>query len=465
MDRLDVAICGNGAASATLFRALARTTRKPLAVSILGPGSPFAGAAYGTHDPAHVLNVPAEKMSADASEPSQFADWLRDQGIAVPGWAQSFVRRELYGRYLSGLAERTRLEFRDRIELTVAQAEVLGLARQTDGWTVFHTEGVSHARNVVLATGHGPPQSLGAHYDEDVAHAIIDDPWSPWNVEATARVLVIGTGLTAIDTALSLLGRGHRGQIVLLSRHGRLPQVHVAHGAGTPLPGPYPARASTLVRSLRSAVSRDAPAEDWQAFVDAMRPYWHQAWAELDEAGKRRALRHGLNLFNAHRHRIAPRQGSQIAEAIAAGRIEVVRGRLVDLAPACNSVRARIATRSGEQELTFGRVVNCSGPNSDPERGPGTLLKTLIARGRARPGPAGLGIDVDDQDRVLSGDGTVQPGLFAMGALTRGKWWEITAMPEITSQAGRIAQFLAARQDISAWALSAKPTGRLLPVT
>ncbi len=465
MNRQDVAICGDGAASVALFRALARNAREPLAVTILGPGSHFArGIAYATRDPAHVLNVPAEKMSADAGEPDQFVDWLRERHIGMPDGSQGFVRRELYGQYLCDLVERTRLQFRDKIDLTVTTAEVVGLARQRAGWTVFHADGVLPARNVVLATGHGPPQPLAAQLGEDLAHAVIDDPWAPWTVEATARILIVGTGLTAVDTALSLLERGHRGKIVLLSRHGRLPQAHVRHGGGTPLPAPFPARASVLIRSLRSAVRRDAPAEGWQAFIDAMRPHWHDAWSALGEADKRRALRHGLAFFNAHRHRVAPRQGSQMANAIAEGRVEVLRGRLVELSPACNSVRARVETRSGRHDLAFGRVVNCSGPNADAERGPGTLLKTLIARGLARPGAAGLGIDVDDEDRVLDQDGAVQPGLFAMGALTRGKWWEITAMPEIAQQARRIAQSASARQGISAWALSANAAGRILPV-
>ena len=465
VDRQDVAICGNGAASIALFRALARNARQPLAVTLLGPSSRFAqGAAYATRDRAHVLNVPAGKMSADASEPDQFVDWLRAHHIGAPDWAGNFVRRELYGRYLADLAERTRQQFSDKIELTVAATEVVGLARQQEGWTVFHADGVLQARNVVLATGHGPPQPLAALFGDDVAHAIVDDPWAPWAVEATARILIIGTGLTAIDTALSLLDRGHRGKIVLLSRHGRLPQTLVAHGAGTPLPGPYPARASTLVRSLRSAVKRDVPAEEWQAFIDAMRPHWHETWSALGEADKRRALRHGLTLFNAHRHRVAPHQGRQIGEAFADGRVEVLQGRLLHLSPSCTSVRARVATPSGQHDLAFGRIVNCSGPNSDAERTPGTLLKTLIARGLARPGAAGLGIDVDDKDRVLDQDGTMQPGLFAMGALTRGKWWEITAMPEIALQARRIARSVATQESISAWGFGATASGRPLPV-
>ncbi|MEJ0044577.1 MAG: hypothetical protein WDM81_21180 [Rhizomicrobium sp.] len=141
-----------------------------------------------------------------------------------------------------------------------------------------------------------------------------------------------------------------------------------------------------------------------------MRPHWPDVWAALSEADKRRVLRHGLSAFNTHRHRVAPHQGRQMADAVADGRVEILRGRLVTLTPRCNSVLARIATPTGRIEAVFGRVVNCSGPNSDVERSPGTLLKTLIARGLARPGPANLGIGVDDSNRVLDQDGAAQQG-------------------------------------------------------
>ncbi len=447
MTRPDIAICGNGAAAVALFRALARNAREALAVTIVGSGKHLGdGIAYSTRNPAHVLNVPAHKMSADADEPEQFTEWLCRRGLDVSNWEDTFVRRELYGAYLSDLVERTRLEFRTKIRLELIQAEVVGLAQQQEGWNVFHTGGVLCADTVALATGHDQPQPLAAQFGPEVSQYIVDDPWAELAVEATARVLVVGTGLTAVDTALALLDRGHRGRIVMLSRHGLLPQTHVAHGVAAPLKPPFPSSTAALVRALRRAAGRKDSAEERQAFMDAMRPHWPAIWAALPDGEKRRALRHGLAHFNTHRHRIAPHQGRQLAEAVSDGRIEVMRGRLSGLAPLCNSVRAAVRTGAGERNFVFGHVVNCSGPNSDPERSPGTLLKTLIARHVARPGAAGLGIDVDEHSRVRGHDGRAQPNLFALGALTRGTWWEITAMPEIAAQAQRVAGSIAARR-------------------
>ena len=81
------------------------------------------------------------------------------------------------------------------------------------------------------------------------------DPWAPdafTGLDPAAPVLLIGTGLTAVDAAVSLLDQGHHGPIYALSRRGQLPRRHLA---GTPPPDtalhPYPTDLTALTRSLR----------------------------------------------------------------------------------------------------------------------------------------------------------------------------------------------------------------------
>ena len=59
-------------------------------------------------------------------------------------------------------------------------------------------------------------------------------------------------------------------------------------------------------------------------------------------------------------------------------------------------------------------------------------------------GLTNLGLDVDEKNRVLDATGATQADLFAMGALTRGRWWEITAIPEISRRATELAGHLRA---------------------
>ena len=87
-------------------------------------------------------------------------------------------------------------------------------------------------------------------------------------------------------------------------------------------------------------------------------------------------------------------------------------------------------------------IVLCTGPDdgaaiSQPP------LASLVARGLARSGPHGMGIDTDpDTGQLIAADGTLVPDVFALGPMRRGTLWESTAIPEIRSEASRLAAML-----------------------
>jgi hypothetical protein len=57
----------------------------------------------------------------------------------------------------------------------------------------------------------------------------------------------------------------------------------------------------------------------------------------------------------------------------------------------------------------------------------------------ARPDACQLGLEVDEQSRVVGADGAPADRLFAVGPLTRGQVWEMTAVPDIRIQAAQVA--------------------------
>ena len=73
------------------------------------------------------------------------------------------------------------------------------------------------------------------------------------------------------------------------------------------------------------------------------------------------------------------------------------------------------------------------------------LLENMRNDGVLLLDPLGLGVEVDGQSRLLRADGQSWSGLFAAGALTAGRLWEITAVPDIRVQAQKIAQHVADR--------------------
>ena len=55
----------------------------------------------------------------------------------------------------------------------------------------------------------------------------------------------------------------------------------------------------------------------------------------------------------------------------------------------------------------------------------------------------GLGISVNRDSHVLNSEGVAQSNLYAVGALTAGQFWEITAVPDIRAQAEQVAAQIA----------------------
>ncbi len=110
--------------------------------------------------------------------------------------------------------------------------------------------------------------------------------------------------------------------------------------------------------------------------------------------------------------------------------------------------------------LDVARLVNCTGPEAHPGKTSNPLLQGLIGDHIARPDSLGLGLAVDGESRVIGSNGSAHPSLFAVGSLTRGSRWEVTAIPEIREQANGVirrvlhdnAEQPVPRATIGAWA-------------
>ena len=438
-----IAICGNGASAALLLLALARFSDRPVRVTVIGAGERCgAGVAYSTTNRSHLLNVPAPRMSADLLAPRQFQEWLDRNGIRPENFAEQFVARSVYADYLDHTLNDI-LPQAAELDVRFIQAEVDNLQRETDGWQVVYTDGAISADIVVLATGNDMPAPITPRY-QNLARHIIDIPWGALPVAADEDVLILGTGLTAMDAVMTLLDQGHRGAIRLLSRRGLIPARHVAPKSREAMKGPFPTSVRALTHVMRKEVGRAPSPAQWQGFMDAMRPFWPEIWQAFPLAEKKRFLRHGMTYWSVHRHRMAPGIADRFEEALARS-VSIMKGRLSGLTAGEDApLKAAISHRGQTQSLAIHRIINCTGPNTDPTKSYYPLIQNVIASGHARSGTANLALDVDGKNRVLDAAGEIQADLFAMSALTRGRWWEITAIPEISRQATDLAGHLRA---------------------
>jgi uncharacterized NAD(P)/FAD-binding protein YdhS len=100
---------------------------------------------------------------------------------------------------------------------------------------------------------------------------------------------------------------------------------------------------------------------------------------------------------------------------------------------------------SGEAgAIRVARIVNCTGPEADISRCGEELLTALLEAGLIAADPLRLGIAVDRDCRTLDAEGRASERLFAIGPVTKGTFWESVAVPDIRTQAARVAALIAA---------------------
>lgn len=216
-----VVVIGGGASGVLMAAHLLRDGQAPAQVTIIEDRHMLGcGIAYSTDDPDHLLNTRASSMSAFPDQPGHFRDWLARQGIAAgPQPGDSFVSRSTYGAYVASLIEPwSRGEGSRR--LRCLRDTCVGLAEDEGGVTAHLSDGRSiRADMAVLATGHAVPEP-----DPD---GLVQGSWEPQPMpERDDRVVIVGSGLSMVDRVLSLLRRGHRGEILVVSRRAQLPRVH-----------------------------------------------------------------------------------------------------------------------------------------------------------------------------------------------------------------------------------------------
>jgi uncharacterized NAD(P)/FAD-binding protein YdhS len=456
-ERHDVAIVGGGFSGAMLAARLAQDrTGPPLKILLIDRTGRFGrGVAYGTTNPRHLLNVPAGQMSALADVPNHFVSWARLRVHGVE--AGTYVARGLYGDYVASVLDDAirRHAPRAQVEERVAAARRVDASGRASGFVRIHLhDGDVVARQVVLATGNSPPRQVGMPGFGDPAEPRhVQDPWAPGALEpviGTGDLLVIGTGLTMIDIAFELIGRGHRGRVIAVSRRGLIPQAH----RSVPVP---PAAwldqaglaenptAAGLVRAVRAAARRAADAGgDWRAVVAQLRPMTTTLWQRLGRRGQASFLRHAVPYWETHRHRAPPAVDDVLIGLLASGQLEVRGGRLGAVEPRGHLFAVPFEPRgSGAPEmLEVSGIVNCTGPDADVRNSRDPMMASLLSNGLITPGPQTLGIDVDDEGAVIGKDGAPSSWLFALGPLRRGRLFETTAVPEIRVQVADLVRRL-----------------------
>ena len=261
----------------------------------------------------------------------------------------------LYGDYLAELLAEAGIE--------AVRGEAVDLA---DGVVLLANGGTIAADAVVLAPGNFKPATPRGIDPAALGPLWVDDPWAEGIAEGLGRgdiVLLLGTGLTAVDAALTLEAAGFR-------RAGSSP---CRGAASRRAPTARASRWSRRARICRRPAWRccggcAARSEEigWRSAVHELRTVTQELWGAASVDERRRFLRHLRPWWDVHRHKLAPAVGATIEAMQGAARLAVAAGKLVSAEAEGDRAVVRFRARGKDEveTLRVARIVNCTGPGA-----------------------------------------------------------------------------------------------------
>lgn len=431
----NIVIVGGGLSGVAVATHLLRGGRADLRVTIVERGPWLGrGVAYGVDSSIFRLNVPASRMSIDPDDPMDFARWA---GADDP---TAFLSRSQYGAYV---VDRFAAALRaSSSKLRIVRGDVARIARDS----VLLADGTRlPAERVVLATGLAPRISASGL----PADARIVDAWDECALAALpreGRVLILGSGLSALDVIALLDVHGFAGGVDIVSRRGLLPRPHLVGGEDAPalsaeMIGTVPRDLAGLLRWGRRYVRELGRAGvPWQAAVDSLRPHVGTLWGRLVPEDRVRFVRSVRPYWDVLRHRAPVDAHATIEAWRRASKLELLAGSIATCEPRAEDLRVELRMAGGGRvERSYGAIVRCIGPALSGFEANAPLVRALIDDGLALADPAGLGIVTDEAGRVVGPHGP-SDALLAIGALRRASSWETTAVPDIAVHAAALAK-------------------------
>jgi uncharacterized NAD(P)/FAD-binding protein YdhS/predicted metal-dependent enzyme (double-stranded beta helix superfamily) len=412
------------------------------------------GIAYRTNDSRHLLNVPAAKMSAWPDRPDDFLAFARASDPSIkPG---DFLPRKLYGQYVRQTLLKLAESPGDHVSVEVIRGDAANLApAPMSGWTVTTGAGRALRADLVIVTlGHRPPDDEFARRFKGPRDRFVADPWAALvlsQIGPDEPVLLLGSGLTAVDAILTLDRSDRSAPITVVSRHALLPLPHarepkaaddVSQIVAQWLDPAQPLTVRELAQTLREHTAHAAAAGvDWRQVIDGLRPFIAQLWGRLNLAERARFLRHLRPFWEIHRHRMAPEVAARLEHLRNNKILHINAGTLLSADADADGINATLSRRgiSATRNLRVAWIVNCTGPGAHNRRATHPILRPLLESGTLCDDALGLGLRTDAEGRAIKASGEAHSNLLIAGTLRKSTLWESTAVSELRQQAAVVA--------------------------
>jgi len=514
-----IGVIGGAAAAVCILDALEQATGPaagragwpPGEVTIFEPSNQlWRGRPYQRDTDAVRVNIPPAGMSIRQGDTGHFRRWLEATGQPAgpqhpqhdPHCDATFVSRSVYGDYLEYAAATAIERLRERgWQVELVRQRVIEAAPTADLVALRSQDGQVYTVNyAVLCVGAGPPRDS---YELAGQPGFVPEPYPLGRtLDAIAdadSVGVVGSGLTGVDTVLSLAARGYQGEIRLLSRSGVLPAVRqqvvpltlrhftaehfralAARGERTTLAavaatmatevteagGSWPDLVvevdsvdredpvARLDRQLASITAADPGLRILQRAVPDTGP---DVWPLLSVVEQRQVLSARYRTVMSLCCPMPPTSALRLRGLLSSGQLVIT--------PDVHQVRPAdgggFTVSTGAAEHRVAAVVNAVNPSPHyPHPASQSLIDSLVQAGVTVRHPLG-GVEVVRSTSGLTVAGTTSHRIYALGALAAGSLFFTFGMPSVVDRADDIVRAVVANaESVSAIGL---PAGSATP--
>ncbi len=473
-----IAIIGGGPAGVSmLIQLLAQLKHAPFSreieISVFEKSNKIGlGLPYSQKEDCYILNLPKAVMEPIAGQTGIFAEWLKNNSNCPLD--TDFPPRFYFGQYLNFLAENLR-EKNDLSGIRIkyyTKCEVSDIQKKTESdYLIKTSQGNYRSQYVILCTGHMPTSTY---------RNLIGTPGyqhNPWDsksyndIKSHDHVGIIGTRLTAIDTALKLFSNGHQGPVTMISRTGLLPTVlsptvppyylkyltlsnfvNLTSSGLLPLPlnsllelfwkeiseaEKKPLSWENIIKSekeisalqwLNREISQaEKGSKPWQQVLFAVYPILSNIWTYLSFADRKAFLEKYYSVFMTYLAAFPLNNAYKLRPYLQSGQLQVL-GALKDVKG--YDWRFELIREDGSIIIPQ-HLFNATGPGYNPLLIP---LYASMSRNHLIQKHHLGGIEVDPQTLQVKDSST----LFAVGELTRGACLATTDMGRVNFHAQRI---------------------------
>lgn len=444
------------------------------------------GLAYSTRSDNLILNMRSNTMGIRAGEENGFQSWIdnKDENSGIK--SIEYHPRELMGEYLQDMfLEAVQSAVKHNISVCIVKDEVIDIIERCKKQKIILKESSSIQVDYVnLCVGHLPSKDSK---NNDFGNTYISSPYPEEalleRVDNVGSVGIIGTRLTAIDTAITLIESGFKGQLALFSRHGWLPCVQ---GLAESYQNYYVTldclrrltdkgknklslrKAICLIRDeiewathgkacfetmlerlnkgaldwmTSEIVASTNKVRRWQVVLNASSEYIDRMWNYLLQDDKRFFLENYYSLWMVIRHSMPIPNAEKILSYLKSGQLHVFSGddrNCVSKTPQGYELLLQ-DDQNKSVRLSVDCMVNAKGPGRTIYGTKQTLLISLLKKGCLTENPLG-GVSVEfDTLHPIGKNGRVE-SFYVIGALTCGDYFYTNALTQNAKQAACVVK-------------------------